>query len=61
MKILDHKDAMNRHLYQKLIIVGTAIHRISCLNRTYCPTTNQSSIPSPQSPVPNPQSPVPST
>ncbi|MEH1923691.1 hypothetical protein [Nostoc sp.] len=53
MKILDHKDAMNRRLYQKLIIVGTAIHRISCLNRTYCPTTNQSLVPNPQSPVPS--------
>jgi hypothetical protein len=34
MKILDHKDAINRRLYQRMIIVETAIHRVSCLNRT---------------------------
>ncbi len=34
MKILDRKDAINRRLYGKLIIVETAIHRVSCLNRT---------------------------
>ncbi|MEH1850479.1 MAG: hypothetical protein V7L11_02065 [Nostoc sp.] len=34
IKILDRKDAMNRRLYQRLIIVETAIYRVSCLNRT---------------------------
>ncbi|MEA5602535.1 hypothetical protein [Nostoc sp. UHCC 0252] len=34
MKILDRKDAINRRLYKGLIIVETAIHRVSCLNRT---------------------------
>jgi hypothetical protein len=41
MKILDrndvinhHKDAINRRLYEGLIIVETAIYRVSCLNRT---------------------------
>ncbi|MEH2195421.1 MAG: hypothetical protein V7K98_22655 [Nostoc sp.] len=29
-----HKDAINRRLYEKMIIVETAIHRVSCLNRT---------------------------
>ncbi len=29
-----YKDAINRRLYKKLIIVETAIHRVSCLNRT---------------------------
>ncbi|MCL6753866.1 hypothetical protein KBT16_23975, partial [Nostoc sp. CCCryo 231-06] len=28
------KDAINRRLYKRLIIVETAIHRVSCLNRT---------------------------
>ncbi|WP_335218325.1 hypothetical protein [Nostoc sp.] len=31
---LDRKDAMNRRLYKGLIIVETAIYRVSCLNRT---------------------------
>jgi hypothetical protein len=34
MKILDHKDATNRRQDERLIIVETAIHRVSCLNRT---------------------------
>ncbi len=41
MKILDrkdainhHKDAINRRQDERLIIVETAIHRVSCLNRT---------------------------
>ncbi len=29
-----HKDAINRRLYQRLIIVETVIHRVYCLNRT---------------------------
>ncbi|MEH2225378.1 hypothetical protein [Nostoc sp.] len=28
------KDAINRRLYKRLIVVETAIHRVSCLNRT---------------------------
>ncbi|MBW4480259.1 MAG: hypothetical protein KME54_26335 [Tolypothrix brevis GSE-NOS-MK-07-07A] len=34
MKIIDHKDAINRRLYKGLFIVKTAIYRVSCLNRT---------------------------
>ena len=34
MKIIDIKDAINRRLYEGLIIVETAIYRVSCLNRT---------------------------
>ncbi|MEH1809809.1 MAG: hypothetical protein ACYTXT_29550 [Nostoc sp.] len=41
MKILDpkdainhHKDAINRRLYNNQSFVETAIHRVSCLNRT---------------------------
>ncbi|WP_375471401.1 hypothetical protein [uncultured Nostoc sp.] len=34
MKIINFKDAINRRLYKRMIIVETAIHRISCLNRT---------------------------
>ncbi|MEH1785611.1 MAG: hypothetical protein V7L23_08470 [Nostoc sp.] len=34
MKILDHKDAINRRQDEELIIVETAIYRVSCLNRT---------------------------
>ncbi|MEA5602158.1 hypothetical protein [Nostoc sp. UHCC 0252] len=41
MKILDHKDSINHHkdainrrLYKRMIIVETAIHRVFCLNRT---------------------------
>ncbi|MEH1770659.1 hypothetical protein [Nostoc sp.] len=41
MKIIDrkvpinhHKDAINRRQHERLIIVKTAIHRVSCLNRT---------------------------
>ncbi|MCW5316374.1 hypothetical protein GTQ43_21900 [Nostoc sp. KVJ3] len=29
-----HKDAINRRQDEKMIIVETAIHRVSCLNRT---------------------------
>ncbi|MEH1770456.1 MAG: hypothetical protein V7L30_29300 [Nostoc sp.] len=28
-----YKDAINRRLYKRLIIVETAIHRVSCLKR----------------------------
>jgi hypothetical protein len=46
MKILDHKDAINRRQDERLIIVltailiivETAIHRVSCLNRTVLPS-----------------------
>ncbi|MFW9260738.1 hypothetical protein [Nostoc sp. CALU 546] len=34
MKFIDHKDAINRRLYKGLIIVKTAIYRVSSLNRT---------------------------
>jgi hypothetical protein len=34
MKIIDHKDAINRRQDKRLIIVLTAIHRVSCLNQT---------------------------
>ncbi|MBW4677612.1 MAG: hypothetical protein KME52_27520 [Desmonostoc geniculatum HA4340-LM1] len=34
MKILDHKDAINRRLYNNQSFVETAIHRVSCLNRS---------------------------
>ncbi|WP_302480922.1 hypothetical protein [Nostoc sp. TCL240-02] len=34
MKILDRKDAINCHQDERLIIVETAIHRVSCLNQT---------------------------
>ncbi|MEH1764874.1 MAG: hypothetical protein V7L27_13955 [Nostoc sp.] len=34
MKIIDHKDAINRRQDKELIIVETAIYRVSCLNRT---------------------------
>ncbi|QFS42661.1 hypothetical protein [Nostoc sphaeroides] len=34
MKIIDHKSAINRRQDERLIIVETAIHRVSCLNRT---------------------------
>ncbi|WP_269144815.1 hypothetical protein [Nostoc sp. WHI] len=34
MKILDGKDAINRRHDERLIIVETAIYRVSCFNRT---------------------------
>jgi hypothetical protein len=34
MKIIDHKDAINRRLYEGLMIVETPIYRVSSLNRT---------------------------
>ncbi|WP_267255652.1 hypothetical protein [Nostoc sphaeroides] len=34
MKILNHKDAINRRLYKGLIIVETSIYRVFWLNRT---------------------------
>ncbi|MHC5861806.1 hypothetical protein [Nostoc sp.] len=37
MKIINLKDAINRRLYKRLIIVETPIHRVSCLNRTVLP------------------------
>ncbi|MEH1920228.1 MAG: hypothetical protein V7L07_03925 [Nostoc sp.] len=56
MKILDrkdainhHKDAINRRLYNNQFFVLTAIHCVSCLNRT---------VFAQQSPVPNPQFPL---
>ncbi len=33
MKILDRKDVINRRQDERLIIVETAIHHVSCLNR----------------------------
>jgi hypothetical protein len=39
MKILDRKDPINRRQDERLIIVETAIHRVSCLNRTVLPYT----------------------
>jgi phosphoribosylformylglycinamidine (FGAM) synthase-like enzyme len=33
-KIIDHKDAINRRLYNHQSFVETAIYRVSCLNRT---------------------------
>ncbi|MBN3960238.1 hypothetical protein [Nostoc sp. NMS8] len=43
MKIINFKDAINRRQDKRLIIVETAIHRVSCLNRTvlrsHSPTT----------------------
>ncbi|MHC0062423.1 hypothetical protein ACWATR_05765 [Nostoc sp. UIC 10890] len=51
MKILARKDAMNhykdainRRLYKGLIIVETAIHRVSYLNRTVLGVVEQRSI-----------------
>ncbi|MEH1924588.1 hypothetical protein [Nostoc sp.] len=32
MKTINHKDAMNCRQYERLILVETAIHRVSCLN-----------------------------
>ncbi|MEH1783284.1 MAG: hypothetical protein V7K67_10510 [Nostoc sp.] len=37
IKILNSKDAINRRLYKGMIIVETAIYRVSCLNRTVLP------------------------
>ncbi|MCL6753763.1 hypothetical protein KBT16_23430 [Nostoc sp. CCCryo 231-06] len=37
MKILDPKDAINRRQDEELIVVKTAIYRVSCLNRTVLP------------------------
>ncbi|MEH1924747.1 hypothetical protein [Nostoc sp.] len=34
MKIIDRKDPINRRQDERLIIVKTATHRVSCLNRT---------------------------
>ncbi|MEH2045921.1 hypothetical protein [Nostoc sp.] len=34
MKILDHKDTINRRQDKRRDIVETVIHRVSCLNRT---------------------------
>ncbi|MBD2603513.1 hypothetical protein H6G81_02945 [Scytonema hofmannii FACHB-248] len=42
MKIIDHKDAINRRLYKGLFIVKTAIYRVSCLNRTVLRSLSQS-------------------
>ncbi|MEH2035493.1 hypothetical protein [Nostoc sp.] len=44
MKILDRKDAINSHQDERLIIVETAIHRVSCLNRTVLGVVEQRSI-----------------
>jgi hypothetical protein len=40
------------------IIVETAIHRVSCLNRTVLGDKGEEAMPNPQSPIPNPQSPI---
>ncbi|MEH1855326.1 MAG: hypothetical protein V7L11_27505 [Nostoc sp.] len=37
-----HKDAINRRQDKRLIIVLTAIHRVSCLNRTVLPSPQKS-------------------
>ncbi|MEH2366226.1 hypothetical protein [Nostoc sp.] len=34
MKIINHKDAINRRQDKRPIIVETAIYRVSCLNQT---------------------------
>ncbi|MFN6539541.1 MAG: hypothetical protein RM021_024780 [Nostoc sp. EkiNYC01] len=34
-KILHDKDAINRRLYKELIVVETAIYRVSCLTEQY--------------------------
>ncbi|WP_265275158.1 hypothetical protein [Nostoc sp. KVJ3] len=34
MEILERKDAINRRQDEKMIIVETAIYRVSCLNQT---------------------------
>ncbi|MBN3944422.1 MAG: hypothetical protein V7L21_20895 [Nostoc sp.] len=34
MKILDHKDAINRRQDERLIIIEVVIHHVSCLNQT---------------------------
>ncbi|WP_341526539.1 hypothetical protein [Nostoc sp. UHCC 0302] len=34
MKVIDHKDAINRRLYNNQSFVETAIYRVSSLNRT---------------------------
>ncbi|MEH1823005.1 MAG: hypothetical protein V7L31_28670 [Nostoc sp.] len=36
------KDAINRCLYKRVIIVETAIHRVSCLNRIILPNPQKS-------------------
>ncbi|MEH1778993.1 hypothetical protein [Nostoc sp.] len=35
MKTIDRKDAINRRQDERLILVETAIHRVSCLNRVF--------------------------
>ncbi|MDZ8263846.1 hypothetical protein [Nostoc sp. ChiQUE01b] len=40
MKIIDRKDTIDRRQDERLIIVETAIHRVSCLNRTVLRPTN---------------------
>ncbi|MEA5628015.1 hypothetical protein [Nostoc sp. UHCC 0251] len=44
MKILAHKYAINRRQDKRLIIVETAIHRVSCLSE-YANCTSQADIP----------------
>ncbi|MFN6464249.1 MAG: hypothetical protein RMZ41_020870 [Nostoc sp. DedVER02] len=39
-----YKDAINRRLYKGLIVVETAIHRVSCLNRIVLGMVEQKSI-----------------
>ncbi|WP_341526368.1 hypothetical protein WKK05_28005 [Nostoc sp. UHCC 0302] len=34
MKVIDHKDAINRRLYNNQSFVETAIYRVSSLNQT---------------------------
>ncbi|MEH2057136.1 MAG: hypothetical protein V7K97_13440 [Nostoc sp.] len=47
MKILDHKDTINRRQDERLIIVETAIHRVSCLNRTVLGDKGEEPMPNP--------------
>ncbi|MBN3960404.1 hypothetical protein [Nostoc sp. NMS8] len=44
MKILDRKDAINRRQDERLIIVETAIHRVSYLNQTVLRVEMQTNI-----------------
>jgi hypothetical protein len=52
MKILNHKDAINRRLYNNQFFVLTAIYRVSWLNRTVLGDEGTNA----QCPIPNSQS-----
>ncbi|MEH1790802.1 MAG: hypothetical protein V7L23_35860 [Nostoc sp.] len=59
MKILDHKDAINRRQDEELIIiVETAIYRVSCLNRTVLGDKGEETMPNAQCPMPHSQFPT---